>query len=72
MLRNFKKPEAQFCALYNSVKVLFDLRFEFLDLKIVHLGPKIIKIGQEMTILELFLEVVHKFKTFLTMKYTAT
>ena len=31
-----------------------DHRFEFLDLKIVDLSPKIIKIGPEMTILELW------------------
>ena len=32
--------------------VIFGLGFEFLNPKIVHLGPKIIKIGQEMSILE--------------------
>ena len=31
-----------------------DHRFDFLDLKIVDLSPKIIKIGPEMTILELW------------------
>ena len=39
---------------FETIQQQSDHRFEFLDLKIVDLSPKIIKIGPEMTILELW------------------
>ena len=38
--------------IFEAILQQFGLRSEFLDLKIVDLDPKFIKIGQEMTILE--------------------
>ena len=44
--------------MFGSEFLLFDTRIKFPDLKIVHLGPKIIKIGQEMQILGFYREVL--------------
>ena len=50
------KSEISFASKTNLVllNLYFSIRFEFPDLDIVDIGPKIIKIGSEMTILEPF------------------
>ena len=49
-----EKSEISFASKTNLVlsNLYFSIRFEFPDLNIVDIGPKIIKIGSEMTILE--------------------